>query len=216
MANLVISHLSVLYCGYLVLQFVNGKEPSSAAVYFLNIISLKLSNISVENSTGYGVVGVNVLGNSSISHSRFIFNNYYTLNSTNCFHSQDSCKGGNMYLFYETLPESAPGTTNSVMSIASCVFRNGVDISDESSGLSIYFYNAVQDKGDVISKRSTRYINWDDIAQYGVFDQFLLQLGAYKLDHKSMFGINSVVLGIKHPTKGEPSPQILITNKVKF
>ena len=216
MANLVISHLSVLYCGYPVLQFVNGKEPSSAALYFLNIISLKLSNISVENSTGYGVVGVNVLGNSSISQSRFIFNNYYTLNSSNCFHSQGPCKGGNMYLFYETLPEFAPGTTNSVMSIDSCVFRNGVDISDESSGLSIYFYNAVQDKGDVISKRSTRYINWDDIAQYGVFDQFLLQSGAYKLDHKSMFSINSVVLGIKHPTKGEPSPQILITNKVKF
>ena len=66
--NLVISHLSILYCGYPVLMFVNGKQLSSAAVYFLNIISLKLSNISVENSTGYGVVGANVLGNSSISH----------------------------------------------------------------------------------------------------------------------------------------------------
>ena len=159
--NLVISHLSILYCGYPVLMFVNGKQLSSAAVYFLNIISLKLSNISVENSTGYGVVGANVLGNSSISHSRFIFNNYYTLNSTNCFHSQGSCKGGNMYLFYETLPESAPGTTNSVMSIDSCMFRNGVDVLEESSGLSIYFYNPVQERVDISSqvhllrKRST-------------------------------------------------------------
>ena len=41
--NLVINHLSVLYCGYPVLQFVNGKELSSAALYFLNIFSLKLS-----------------------------------------------------------------------------------------------------------------------------------------------------------------------------
>ena len=80
MVNLVINHLSVLYCGYPVLEFVNGKELSSAALYFLNIISLTLSNISVENSTGYGVVGVNVLGNSTVSHSRFLFNNYYTLN----------------------------------------------------------------------------------------------------------------------------------------
>ena len=119
--NLMINHLSVLYCGYPVLQFVNGKELSSAAVYFLNIISLKLSNISVENSTGYGVVGVNVLGNSSISHSRFLFNNYYTLNSTNCSYGFGSCKGGNMYFLYETLPESATLNTNSVMSIDSCV-----------------------------------------------------------------------------------------------
>ena len=158
MANLVISHLSVLHCGYPVLKFVNGKQPSSAAVYFLNIISLKVSNTSVENSTGYGVVGVNVLGNSLISHSRFLFNNYYTLNSTNCSPDSGLCKGGNMYLFYETLPESAPGTGNGVISIESCMFRSGVDISEESSGLSIYFYNAVQGEVDVISERSTRYI----------------------------------------------------------
>ena len=73
--NLVISHLSVLYCGYQVLPFMNGKELSSAAVCFLNVTVLKLLNISVENSTGYGVVGVNVLGTSSISHSKFLFNN---------------------------------------------------------------------------------------------------------------------------------------------
>ena len=89
------SHLSVLYCGYPVLQFTNGKELSSAAVYFLNIIALKLSSISVENSTGYGVVGVNVLGNSS--HSKFLFNNYYTLNSSSCSYGTGSCKGRNMY-----------------------------------------------------------------------------------------------------------------------
>ena len=39
---------------------------------------MKLSDITVENSTGYAVLGVNILGDSSISHSRFIFNNYYT------------------------------------------------------------------------------------------------------------------------------------------
>ena len=100
--NLVISHLSILYCGYPVLKFVDGKQLSNAAVYILNIIALKLSNISVENSTGYGVVCANVLGNSSISHSRFLFNNYHTLTSTaNCSHGLGSCKGGNMYLFYE-------------------------------------------------------------------------------------------------------------------
>ena len=216
MANLVISHLSVLHCGYPVLQFVNGKQPSSAAVYFMNIISLKLSNISVENSTGYGVVGVNVLGNSSISHSRFLFNNYYTLNSTNCSYGLESCKGGNMYLFYETLPESAPGTENSVIRIESCMFRNGVDISEESSGLSIYFYNAVQDKVDVISKRSTRYISWDDLTQYGVMNVQILNLGANHLDYNSIIRMSSVASiqpGNIHPTTDTPSPQVLTTKQ---
>ena len=154
MRNLVINHLSVLYCGYPVLQFMNGRELSSAAVYFLNVIALKLSNISVENSTGYGVVGVNPLGNSSISHSRFLFNNYHTLNSTNCSPGSGSCNGGNMYLFYDSLPKS---DTNSVMNIGSCMFRSGVGISKESTGLSIYFYHTFQDNVDVIRKRSTGY-----------------------------------------------------------
>ena len=147
---LVINHLSVLYCGYPFLQFANEKELSSAALYFLNVKWLKLSNMSVENSTGYEVVGVNILGNSSISHSRFIFSNYYTVNSTNCSYGLGSCKGGNMYLFYET-----EFPTNSVMSIDSCVFRNGVDISEESSGLSICFYNTVQGKVDDLAILST-------------------------------------------------------------
>ena len=140
--NLLISHLSVLYCGYPVLQFVNEQEHSSVAVYFLDIYALKLSNISVENSTGYGVVGVKILGISLISHSRFLFNNYHTLNSTNCSPGSGLCKGGNVYLFYETLPKFEFDT---LMRIDSCEFRNDVDISEESSGLSMYFYNTVQD-----------------------------------------------------------------------
>ena len=83
-----------------------------------------------------------------------------------------------MYLFYETLSESAPDTENSVMSILPCMFTIGVDISEESSGLSIYFYNAVQDKADVISKRSTKYISLDDLTQYGVMNAQILNLGA--------------------------------------
>ena len=51
-----------------------------------------------------------------------------------------------MLLFYETLPESVVQTANSMVSIGSWVFSNGVDITEESSGLSIifYIYNTVQ------------------------------------------------------------------------
>ena len=164
--NLVIKHLSILYCGYPIVPLTNDKD-TSAAVLFLNIISLKLLDISVENSTGYGILGMNVLGNSSISQSRFMFNNYNTLSSTNCSHGLGSCRGGNMLVFYETLPESVvqiTGNSNSMVSMDSCIFGNGVDITEESSGLSIIFYifNTVQDKFDVskcniVTKRSLEY-----------------------------------------------------------
>ena len=110
---------------------------------------MKLSNISVENSTGYGLFGINVLGNSSISHSRFIFNNYYTLNSTaNCSYGLRSCQGGNIQLKYQRTTDSVVMVTESVhvMNIDSCVFEDGVDISElepvprVSSGLAIYTY----------------------------------------------------------------------------
>ena len=107
--NLVIKHLSIVYCGFP----LGYKE--SVAVYLVDITSLKVSNISVENSTGYGIIGINILGNSSVSHSRFIFNNYYTLSSTNCSYGLGSCEGGNMVFLYNyvTLPEYAANLTGS-------------------------------------------------------------------------------------------------------
>ena len=101
-ANLAMKHLSILYCGYPILVCKN--KFASVALFLMNITSLKLSDISVENSTGYGLFGINVLGNSSISHSRFMFNNYYTLNSTaNCSYGLRSCQGGNIQLRYQNL-----------------------------------------------------------------------------------------------------------------
>ena len=117
--NLVIKHLSIVYCGYPL------EYEESVAVYLVDITSLKVSNVSVENSTGYGIMGINILGNSSVSHSRFIFNNYYTLTSTICSYGLGSCAGGNMLLYYgKKLPETVVATTvtTSVLSIDSCVF----------------------------------------------------------------------------------------------
>ena len=168
--NLVIKHLSVFYCGYPIVPFQNEKKLSSIAVFLGNITSLKLLNISVENSTGFGVVGKNVFGNSLISHSTFMFNNYYTTincsygrgtrfkhtnycisSSINCSYGLGTCRGGNMYLHYEISPDSAVPTVAGSTSIDSCVFTNGVDITGDglASGLGVYLSNAVRYKMDV-------------------------------------------------------------------
>ena len=164
--NLELKQFTVLYCGYPLLTFYNTPHPPiSVAVFLWNITSLKLSDLSVENSTGIGLVGTNILGNSSISHSRFMFNNYYTLasGSVNCSYGMGSCRGGNMCLLYE----AAVLLRTNILSIVSCEFSNGVDVLDEqygrfSSGLSISFYSALQYKVDVSIRNvlSTRNIAW--------------------------------------------------------
>ena len=164
MKNLVVKHLSIIYCGYPILSINNGARAASAAVLLEDIISLKLLDISVENSTGYGVMGLNVLGNSSISHSRFMFNNYYTLDSTNCSYGLGTCQGGNMYLYYGETVTTSPNHQKTVAMVAgqtyainfdSCLFSNGVDVSEGlrskiSAGLSMYFSNGLSYHVDVL------------------------------------------------------------------
>ena len=155
--NLTMKHLSILYCGYPSMSFISENVSSSVAIamFLQHITSLKLEDISVLNSTGFGLFGRNILGNSSISHSKFMFNNYYILNSNNCSYGPEMCRGGNMYLFYKALPESVVGSNNSLISIDSCVFSNGVSTwVEESSGLSVYINDGLQYEFDV-SKCST-------------------------------------------------------------
>ena len=74
-----------------------------------------------------------------------------------------------MYLFYKALPESAVGSNNSLMSIDSCVFSNGVSTwVEESSGLSVYIYDGLQYEFDVskcstqlpLNRRFCIYLTW--------------------------------------------------------
>ena len=71
--NLVMNNLSILYCGYIFMTL--GNNP---AVFFFNITSLKLSHISVENGTGDGIMGINILGNSSVSYTQDLYSTITT------------------------------------------------------------------------------------------------------------------------------------------
>ena len=81
-----------------------------------------------------------------------------------------------MYLFYETLPKFEFDT---LMRIDSCEFRNGVDISEESSGLSMYFYNTVQDSDFTrgIAKSGIKLAVMHDQSEQAVLLRTLLRMG---------------------------------------
>ena len=187
--NLVVKYLSILYCGYPVVPFEFEKELSNVAVLLFDINSLTLSHISVGNSTGYGVMGKNVLGTSSISHSKFMFNNYYILDSTNCSYA---CRGGNMYLHFQIPSNSVATEANNVISIDSCVFSNGVDLSEHtpitpSSGLSMFFYDTVQYKVNVSIRN---VIGTENIAEGGANFLFYL-FGDHRVESIKIMNITS-------------------------
>ena len=67
MVNLSLINISLLNCG-------NG---SPAGIYMSNVFNLLMDGVSIQNSTGYGFFGSNLLGQSTIVRSSFIANNQY-------------------------------------------------------------------------------------------------------------------------------------------
>ena len=130
MADLTIANLTIFNCG----------QNGPAAMYMNNINSLIMDGVSVQNSTGYGLLGLNVIGNSQITRSSFIGNNQYVKGSLqrklvseqSCnpiieYRSNGTCEvqymGGNVLLQYI---DNGGGTSNSLL-ISSCLFSLGLN-----------------------------------------------------------------------------------------
>lgn len=115
-----------------------------AALFLTNIYNFAMVECSVQNSKGYGLLGVNVLGNSLIHSSTFLANNQYTLTADICRDLQtlsnqnSTCEGGNAFFLYEDLLECPQQTLSFNLSIVSTVFALGVGMrSGEKSELVI-------------------------------------------------------------------------------
>ena len=117
------------------------KHGTKAALAFGNIHSLILRNVTVMKSRGYGILGLNLLGNSTIVNSQFLQNNYQTRFLPHCNNSSlkannmnvATCEGGNaMFLFYDNIP-SCPKTNSTYphysLAIYNSTFAHGIDLS---------------------------------------------------------------------------------------
>ena len=87
----------------------------------------------MENSTGYGLLGVNVLGESVISDSMFSFNNYYTIDYLEyCevlwLDGNYLCQGGNALFIYIDPVECAKVMQAHSMTILDTEFSYGVGL----------------------------------------------------------------------------------------
>ena len=140
MVNISLINVSLLNCG--------KDSPGRASIYMSNISNLLMDGVSIQNSTGYGLSGVNVLGQSFIVNSSFIANNQYVkdmLTKTSVGHLQcngvdydhntayvnngsvdcAAFDGGNMVIYY-TDTETGTEFTNQLI-FSNLVFSLGVD-----------------------------------------------------------------------------------------
>ena len=89
MNNLTISNLMFSNCG----AGVEAGGFDCSALILDTVFDLNLTNVTVENSTGYGLMGFNVLGNSFITKSVFRYNT-----------ATQDCDGGNTLIYYGNCP----------------------------------------------------------------------------------------------------------------
>ena len=153
--NVEISGITIVNCGGYLPEYVVGDisktrgqlnlynwSDIALALAFIRTQSINLKSISVQNSTSYGLVGINAF-NVRINDSSFAENNLDRY--SNC--SEDDCIGGNTLLAYTVFEEECSSehityTTSITHTNFSFGFNTGSYNHISASGLSIYMEQA--------------------------------------------------------------------------
>ena len=139
--NLQITNLTITNCGV-----YSPQTSLNAAIHLLNISNLGMEGVTIKNSTGYGILGINIIGNSAIVMSSFIGNNQFikydfqhesigikcnnNVSATNTVYkyknsSTCSLNGGNLYIKLED-PVNIT-TENNELHLENLVLSLGID-----------------------------------------------------------------------------------------
>ena len=166
-SNLQITQISFVACGTKVPQKLSNsifhpranhiendtfliRNGTHAALVFANVHALSIQSVTVLESNGYGILGLNVLGNSSIVDSAFLYSNYWQTSQrpiqhrfSNVPYENEVLAGGNAMLLYcdidtEHNPQSVSLSLYS-MYISNSTFAHGIDTTTpEYSNISYY------------------------------------------------------------------------------
>lgn len=120
-------------------QLYRMSERQQIAILLAAVFNLNMSSLVIQNSTGYGLLGFNVLGQSVIGNSSFVFNNYYTLNSQVCwkilqsqihdYETIQDCVGGNALFIYSEHTRCLLNDRAQKLLIENSSFAFGVDLT---------------------------------------------------------------------------------------
>ena len=141
--NLTLANLTVLNCGHSEANF-----NLNTSINFLNVYNLLIDGLLVKNSSGYGLFGTNLLGQSQIMRSSFVANSQYlkrTLRKMpikNCFNESGSLympddlqtSGGNIFILYYPFQDT---WTSSILNLSYVLVALGVTDDQISAGLTL-------------------------------------------------------------------------------
>ena len=142
--NLKLENLTILNCG----QYLTTLNVNSS-IYLSNVYNLLIDGLSVQNSSGYGLYGLNVLGQSQIMTSSFVGNNQFVKNIyqdvpiRNCMNETGSLyipqglsvyNGGNIELLYSNVSFTS---SNIQLNVFLVVLALGINSDSDGAGLTI-------------------------------------------------------------------------------
>ena len=153
--NLMISNLTITGCG------LTGNSLQDAASLLLNIIDLnfyipprmevgiflgycqnfRMTNALIRNTSGIGLLGVNVFGNSELEHVNFTHNIH-----PGCQFSvfEQGNSSGGAYFLYEDLHNGFNDLNDNItLSISNCNFSYNADCSDAGLRNLVYQYPSI-------------------------------------------------------------------------
>ena len=126
-SSLTIKNLSIVYCGQMIPKTVyNVSLPVQAAVAMKQVSTLTMHSVTVQNSSGYGLVAEGLYDNSNISNCVFLYNTgngrYYI--------------GGNVAIMYKHCPAKYTLTKNNVSILSSTImYGNTSHATDHTTEL---------------------------------------------------------------------------------
>ena len=171
MVRLTIANLTILDCGL----------SSAAAMVMNNINSAIMDGVSIQNSTGYGILGTNVIGESQVARSSFIGNNQYVKSMLQKnYISNQTCNpiieywnngaldvdsslymGGNFLMQYT----DGAGKDASSLLIFSCLFSLGLNL-DYGNSTSTALYGTGLELNTQVSYMANIHVNLTNITSY--------------------------------------------------
>ena len=153
--NLSFINLTIVNCGANVTDILSFIQRTSTidgfslvqyvAVLMINVSNLHIETTSIQNSAGYGLMGINILGQSQVTGSSFVGNNQFVKNNLQLYNqtyiyctdgtyyttpkfyrnnATETYAGGNVVFIYD---EQALYVMEPVINISYCLFTLGVD-----------------------------------------------------------------------------------------
>ena len=150
--NLTLANFTILNCGHY--WITNISDILNVGVYLFNVYNLLIDGLTIKNSSGCGLCGLNVLGQSQIMRSSFVGNNQFVKNMLayvpirNCMNDTGRLyisehfeyKGGNVHLEYSNVSHSSLRFQLDISLVVSALGING---GQHGAGLTFRAYESM-------------------------------------------------------------------------